>query len=215
MSKLPLRDEGRAGATKQTLGVVLRDVLKLFHPAIPYLTEELWSELVAVDLLAGSSWPTPPAIDAPPDMDTFQELITGIRRFRAEHGLGPRAELEMGLLDPRGIVEDWWVEQLASLAAATPASIEAAPDGGHTRIVAGNVQGFIRLEGIIDADAEHARISKAVAALSADLERAERKLANDGFRAKAPAEIIAKEEGKVSEFRARLDKLQAQLAELE
>jgi valyl-tRNA synthetase len=215
MSKLPLRDEGRAGATKQTLGVVLRDVLKLFHPAIPYLTEELWSELVADDLLAGSSWPTPPAIDAPPDMDTFQELITGIRRFRAEHGLGPRAELEMGLLDPGGIVEDWWVEQLDSLAAATPASIEAAPDGGHTRIVAGNVQGFIRLEGIIDADAEHARISKAVASLSADLERAERKLANDGFRAKAPAEIIAKEEGKVSELRARLDKLQAQLAELE
>jgi valyl-tRNA synthetase len=215
MSKLPLRDEGRAGATKQTLGVVLRDVLKLFHPAIPYLTEELWSELVGDDLLAGSSWPTPPAIDAPPDMDTFQELITGIRRFRAEHGLGPRAELEMGLLDPGGIVEDWWVEQLDSLAAATPASIEAAPDGGHTRIVAGNVQGFIRLEGIIDADAEHARISKAVASLSADLERAERKLANDGFRAKAPAEIIAKEEGKVSELRARLDKLQAQLAELE
>jgi valyl-tRNA synthetase len=81
--------------------------------------------------------------------------------------------------------------------------------------VAGNIQGFIRLEGIIDADAEHARISKAVGAISADLERAERKLANDGFRAKAPAEIIAKEEGKVAEFQARLEKLQAQLAELE
>jgi valyl-tRNA synthetase len=123
--------------------------------------------------------------------------------------------LEVGLLDPDGIVQDWWVEQLDSLAAIAPTSIDAAPDRGHTRIVAGSVQGFIRLEGIIDADAEHARISKAVAALSADLERAERKLSNEGFRAKAPAEIIAKEEGKVSELRARLDKLHAQLAELD
>ncbi len=215
MSKLPLRDAGRAAPTRQTLGVVLRDVLKLFHPAIPFLTEELWSELVGGEYIAGSSWPEPPSIESPPNIETFQELVTGIRRFRAEHGLGPRSELAVKLLDPGGVVEDWWPEQLESLVAVAAEPTEVAPATGHTRVVAGDLQAFIPLEGVIDIDAERGRLLKAVAVTSNDLEQAEKKLANPGFRDRAPVEIVAKEEGKAAEFRARLDKLQAQLSELE
>ncbi|MDF1595165.1 MAG: valine--tRNA ligase [Acidimicrobiia bacterium] len=214
MSKAPLRDEERAATTRQTLGTVLRDVLKLFHPAIPFLTEELWSELVADGLLAGSKWPEPPEIEAPANLETFQELITGIRRFRAEHGLAPRAGLALKLLDPEGVVEDWWIEQIEALAGATHEPITQKPTAGHTRVVAGSVQAFIPLEGNVDLDAERNRLAKAIEATSADLAKAETKLSNPAFRDRAPTEVVTKEEEKASEFRGRLDKLRTQLAEL-
>ena len=115
MAKTPLKDERRAGVTKQTLGVVLRDLLKLFHPIIPVLTEELWSELGDGSLLITSDWPTPPPGAAPAAMDELQELIVGVRRFRSEHQLGPRRELTL-LVDVGGVdTPDWWREQLAVL----------------------------------------------------------------------------------------------------
>ncbi|NNL71148.1 MAG: valine--tRNA ligase, partial [Acidimicrobiia bacterium] len=82
LSKAALDDEA-AAETRQTLGVVLRDLLKAFHPAIPYLTEELWKEVVGDGLLAGSTWPEPPPVAGPASMGVFQELVSGIRRFRA------------------------------------------------------------------------------------------------------------------------------------
>ncbi len=214
MSKVQLRDDDSAPATRQTLGVVLRDLLKLFHPAIPFLTEELWSELVADGLLAGSKWPNPPEMAAPPHIDTFQELVTGIRRFRADHGLSPREPLTVKLHDPERVVEEWWSEQLDALCAATPELAVELPTVGHTRVVAGRVQAFIPLAGVIDVDAERQRLAKAIEATSVDLDKANKKLSNASFRDRAPAEIVEKEEAKASEFRERLGKLQAQLIEL-
>ncbi len=213
-AKTPLRDPDLAGPTRQTLGVVLRDLLKLFHPAIPFVTEELWSELVADGLLAGAAWPEVPSYQLPEGVDTLQELITGIRRFRAEHNLGTKTELHLLLVDPDGLAKAWWTEQLRNLAGVQVAL--GAPDSasGHTRIVAGSVQGFVPLADAIDVDAERARLERAVLEARADLEKAEAKLANEQFRSRAPAEIVAKEEAKAAEARRALEKLEAQLAEL-
>ncbi len=216
MAKTTLRDEHRADVTRRTLGVVLRDVLKFFHPAIPFLTEELWAELVGGEtLLAGAGWPDPPAVEAPANMDTFQDLVTGIRRFRAEHGLSPRREISIKLLDPDGVVEDWWAEQVESLAAATPEVVFAPPESGHTRVVAGAVQAFIPLAGIVDVDAERARLTKAIESESAELAKSSAKLSNANFRDRAPADVVAREEAKAAEMRERLDKLRVQLSEFE
>ena len=214
MSKTSLLDAERAAATRQTLGVVMRDLLKLFHPAIPFLTEELWSELVAEDLLAGATWPRPPAMEAPANLETFQDLVTGIRRFRAEHGLSPRIDLTVKLLDPDGAVENWWSEQIEALAGAVPELISELPTDGHTRIVAGNVQAFVALEGVVDIPAERQRLSKAAEATSFELGKVDQKLSNPSFREKAPVEIVQKEQAKADELRALLDKLQTQLSEL-
>ncbi|HEY5578569.1 MAG TPA: valine--tRNA ligase, partial [Acidimicrobiia bacterium] len=95
LTKAQLHDQAQAEGTKATLGVVIRDLLRLFHPAIPFLTEELWAELVGEGLLAGAAWPVPPAYSSPPSMEPFQELVTGVRRLRSEHRLAPRHPLNV------------------------------------------------------------------------------------------------------------------------
>ncbi len=213
MAKAPLR-RGRKGPGN-TFGVVLRDVLKLFHPAIPFVTEELWSELVGEGHLAATNWPQPPLRDAPADFEALRALIVGIRRFRAEHGLTPRHELRVGLFDPEEMAADWWSDQFEALAAVAPVRLAAPPtEAPHTRIVADEVQAFISLEGVVDVDLERRRLEKAIADLEAAVQKAMRKLDNPEFVAKAPASVVAKERDKADALRARLEKLQEQLAEL-
>jgi valyl-tRNA synthetase len=213
LAKTPLRDE-RADTTRATLGVVLRDLLKLFHPAIPYLTEELWSELGDGEPLITNSWPKPPKLDGPPSMDTLQELIVGLRRFRSEHQIGSRVPIEITLHDPDGVVAAWWPEQLAALASVTIAEALGDPGSSTSRVVAGPVQAFIPLDGLVDVEAERRRLAKAIEEAAADLDRSAKKLTNQAFRDRAPADIVAAEERKAGKAQARLDKLEAQLAEL-
>ena len=203
-----------ADSTRQTLGVLLRDILKYFHPAIPFVTEELFSHLVSDALLITSTWPQVPSYVAPSGMATLQELIVGIRRFRAEHGLSPRHQLAVTIHDPDDLWADWWDPQLRSLAAVEP-SVGAKPaDSGYSQVVAGSVQAFIALEGLIDKEAERARLEKRRHESAADLSLARQKLANPKFKDRAPAEVVAKEERKASEATALIKKLDAQLAEL-
>jgi len=213
MAKAPLRAGNDSIA--RTVGVVLRDVLKLFHPAIPYVTEELWSELVGRGFVATAEWPTPPSTVEPAGFEPLRTLIVGIRRFRAEHGLSPRVALTVGLLDPEDLVEDWWGDQFTSLAAVSPTSIDTAPAGApHTRIVAGPLQAFIALEGVVDVGAERERLGRAIADIEVTLVRSDKKLGNAEFVSKAPAGVVAKERDKAEDARARLEKLRAQLVEL-
>jgi valyl-tRNA synthetase len=213
LAKSPLKDD-RAPVTRQTLGVVLRDLLKLFHPAIPYLTEELWGELGDGEPLITNSWPEPPAVEGPATMETLQELIVGLRRFRAEHQIGSRVPIEVELNDPDGVVEGWWPEHLAALASVNVTDASGASVASKSRVVAGSVQAVIPLDGLVDVEAERARLAKAVEDAAADLERSSRKLANKEFRDRAPATVVAAEERKAGEAQARLDKLETQLAEL-
>ena len=215
MAKAPLRNPAAASATRATLGTVLRDLLKLFHPAIPFLTEELWSVLVGGGLLAGSRWPDPPETEAAVGVEALQELVTGIRRFKAEHGLAPRVPLTVTVLDPEGLVEPWWTEQLEALAATRPHFAEVPPSGvGLSRIVAGSLEGYVELEGLIDAGAERARLDKTLQAAWSDLAQARGKLANRLFLEKAPAEVVAGQKARAAELSALVEKLATRLTEL-
>jgi valyl-tRNA synthetase len=212
LSKAALR-AGSEGA-RATLGVVMRDLLKLFHPVIPYVTEELWSHLVGDGLLAAASWPTPPPRSEPEYFEAFRELVVGVRRFRAEHGLSPRAPLSVTLVDPDGISADWWFRQFEALAWVRP-EVGVQPDAGaFTRIVAGSVQAFIPLEGVVDVTAERFRLDKEIADARSVLDRSEAKLAKPDFIGKAPADVVSKEREKVAEFQAVLQKLSAQRIDL-
>jgi valyl-tRNA synthetase len=97
----------------------------------------------------------------------------------------------------------------------TPERTTEPPDRtGRTRLVAGGVQAFISLEGIVDVDAERARLAKAVAETEGLLAASRAKLANDEFVAKAPEAVVAKERVKADELAGRLAKLRAQVEEL-
>jgi valyl-tRNA synthetase len=214
MVKTLVRDEVRAATTRQTLAVVLRDLLKLFHPAIPYLTEELWSQIGDGSLLITASWPSPPASEGPPSMAVFQDLVAGLRRFRSEHQISPKVRMDVVLHDPRGMAEPWWDGQLAALAGVDADFGDTAPAATSSRVVAGPIQAFIALSGLVDLGAERSRIEKAIAAAEESLQRATKKLDNAEFRERAPAAVVAKEEAKAEESRAMLEKLRTQLGEL-
>ncbi len=210
MSKGALADESTAAATRLTLGVVIRDVIKLFHPAIPYLTEELWMNVVGDGFVAGANWPDVPEYEGPEEMEDLQELITGVRRFRAEQGISPRTGLTLRVHGGDGLPA-WASRLLTDLASVGVEAIETPPSDGHTRIVAGRFQGFIPLDGLIDTDAERDRLSKRIAAARQDLDRVEKKLGNPSFIDKAPDEIVEKERGKQRELSDLIAKIQAQL----
>ncbi len=118
------------------------------------------------------------------------------------------------MLDPEGAIEPWAEALLADLAGVRIDRTAEPLEDGHTRVVAGSLQGFIPLEGVIDLDAERARLDKAIAEAESDLEKVERKLGNESFLERAPAEIVDKERGKQAEFSELLTKLRAQRSAL-
>jgi valyl-tRNA synthetase len=110
----------------------------------------------------------------------------------------------MPALDP------WAANVVTNLAAVDLTAVDIAPESGHTRIVTRGMQGFIALDGVIDLDAERARIDKAISAAEADLAKVEAKLGNRSFVDKAPDDVVDKERSKKAEFEGLLDKLRTQ-----
>jgi valyl-tRNA synthetase len=211
MAKVGLRDDEVADTTRRTMGVVLRDILKLLHPAMPYLTEELWSHLVGDGLIAVAAWPTPPGRAVPDDVAPLTELVSAVRSFRAQHGLSPKGEIDVLVA---GDVPAWWGPHLASLASVSVTAIDDDPGPGHTRLLVSDLDAFLALADLIDVDAERERLGKALDEARDDRERATRKLANPSFVERAPDDVVAKERSKRDEADQRIAGLEAQLAEL-
>jgi len=216
MAKTVSSDDGERAATmRQTLGVVLRDVLKLFHPVIPFITEELWSNLAGgPELMITSSWPAVPAVEAPHHVRSLQEIVTGVRSFRTQHQIPRSTGIPVTVATDQPVPQ-WWLDQLSSLGDCTPSAGDRPdPVTGYSRLSGGGVEAFIPLEGIIDVEAERPRIAKVIAGLESSIARSRGKLDNPNFRDKAPAEVIEQEEDRLAEVEAELVKQQRQLAEL-
>ncbi len=198
----------------RTLGVVMRDLLKFFHPAIPFVTEELYSHLVGDGLLIVSSWPDVPRYAAPDGMETLQDLITALRASRSYHGWSAREELNAVVHDPDGAWRDWWAPQLASLA-GVDARVGGPPESsGYLQVAAGPLEAYVEVRGVIDIEAEQERLGRRLQKARAELQQSEAKLSNPSFRSRAPGEVVAREEQKAVASRALVDRLVAQLEAL-
>jgi valyl-tRNA synthetase len=210
-------DTDRQKAMKSTLGAVTRDVLKLFHPVIPFITEELWSHLGdGSGLMIAAPWPEIPRASAPDEMESLQAVVTGIRQFRSQHQIGRKVEMPVTVVSTSGTsFPDWWYAQVASLTGASPAE-GARPDSatGHTRVSSGGVEAFIALEGLVDVDAERPRIEKAIVELESGIAQSRGKLDNQNFRERAPVDVVAQVEVRLVEMEAELDKQRQHLEEL-
>ncbi|MDA2979784.1 MAG: valine--tRNA ligase [Actinomycetota bacterium] len=215
MAKSLANDEDRADSMRQTLGVVLRDVLKLFHPAIPFVTEELWSNLGDGSLLITAPWPDVSTRPCPPEIAPLQELVSAIRRFRSQHHIPHKSDVHVTVVSESPL-PDWWMRQVASLSNSIPAAGERPTSvAGHTRLSAGaGVEGFIELEGLVDVDAERPRIEKAIAEVETNLAKSVAKLANPSFADRAPEEVVSAERARVEQMNVELDKQRTLLAEL-
>ena len=222
LAKLKLSDD-RASSSGAVLIYVLDRILRLLHPVMPFITEELWSWLwPEAGSIMNAAWPVAAGLEdarAAGQIARFIELVTSLRRFRAEHGI-PSAKKVRVEIAAGGFTSEVDEMRDALLALAKLASVELVdrlPAGaGRAGIITDSgIEALMDLEGVMDLTAEKKRIAKRLQDLDGDIERAERKLANAEFVSKAPDAVVSKERAKLSDALDNRAKLDAQLAALD
>jgi valyl-tRNA synthetase len=218
-----LRDDA---AARSTLTHVLDASLRLLHPLMPFVTEEIWQALVGADgqrTIMRAAWPQaePDRRDelAEAELGAVQEAVTALRRFRADHGLALSKPITVvAVAEParRDVLTAGLdgVRRLANVAEWSFADDAAGIDGVLGKIPITGAELLVPLAGLIDLDEERSRLRRELGRATDERERAERKLANQGFVAKAPQPVVQAERDKVAEWSATAATLQAQLDEL-
>ena len=218
-------DAGPRAAAQYVLWHVLKNTLALLHPFMPYITEEIWQHLPhnGISIMV-SAWPEPQDewIDpcAEQNMGIIMETIKAVRNLRAEVNVGPgkKSEVILKIADPAmKEVFEQHIRYLRTLAAAEPVNllspVDPTPDNAMTAVVSG-VEIYLPLKGLIDVGKETARLNKELEVLAKELSRISGKLSNQGFVAKAPAEVIAKEQAKQREYEEKRVAIKERLAYL-
>jgi valyl-tRNA synthetase len=218
-------DGAAKSETRATAAWALDEILKLLHPFMPFVTEELWRVTAEQGpkrrhMLALDAWPAHDGLDDPAaeaEIGWVVDLISAIRSVRAEMNIAPATMLPLVLAgaheETRERAGRWseFVQRLARVADISFA--DGAPQGAVQLIVRGEVAA-LPLKGVIDLDAERARLMKEMAKCDADIARVDGKLGNADFVARAPEEVVEGEREKREEAQARKAKLAEALARL-
>ncbi|MEW5790481.1 MAG: valine--tRNA ligase [Pseudomonadota bacterium] len=214
---------------QRTLVRVLEASLRLLHPIMPFITEEIWQKVAGPagkqgDTIMLAPYPMPDATridqDAVAETEWLMACVRAVRTIRGEMDIAPGRPLDLllqggGELDCARVERHRpWLERLARLQSITWLVPDAAPPPAALELV-GELKLMVPLAGLIDVGAEQARIDKEVNRVQADLARVEGKLANPSFVDRAPAEIVAKERAKAEELRQALEELTAQRQRLQ
>ena len=214
----------RATVARTVLLEVLDTTLRLLHPIMPFVTEELWQKFPHTGAyLSTSSWPTADEarLDARAerDMAMLQDLVVKIRNVRAEAAIDPSRRIEV-LVHAESARNAKLVEEQAELVAAlVRAERVAVVDGFAPELVSarGVVRGLevaIPLAGLLDFDAERTRLAKELKKIEAELTARNRKLANESFLERAPADVVEKERAIQQEFLEKKRRIEATLSTL-
>ncbi len=211
--------EERAASTRIVLGNVLDSLLRLLHPAIPFVTESLWQVLTGGDSIVIAAWPTVSGVPADAVSDRriadTQRLITEIRRFRSDQGLADKQKVSAKLI---GLdVADLAAQQasVANLARLTePGEDFSAIASLEVRLSTGTVTVELDTSGSIDLDAERRRLEKDLGAAEKELAQTTAKLGNEAFLAKAPENVVDKIKGRRDVAAAEVDRIKTRLTEL-
>ncbi|TRO18464.1 valine--tRNA ligase [Ectopseudomonas mendocina] len=211
----------RQRGTRRTLVRVLEVILRLAHPFMPFITEEIWQRIKAQagvqgDTLMLQPWPVAneSRIDAAAegDIEWVKQLMLGVRQIRGEMKISMAKRIDI-------IVANASAEDLRRLADFEPllsklaklesvrvlAAGEEAPMSATTLV--GEMEVLVPMAGLIDKDAELARLDKEIGRLEGEVQRVGGKLSNQGFVAKAPAEVLDKERAKLAEAEQALAKM--------
>ena len=218
-------DPARLRGTRHTLVRALEAVLRLIHPLMPFLSEEIWQRVAPLGGKSGSSimlqpYPAPqPAFvddDAVEHMTWIKNLVLAIRRVRGELDLAPGRKIPVILVSPSDTERDRLAAGAAyvrSLARVETIEIleagEPAPKAATALL--GALEILVPLEGIIDKDAEIERLERQLDKLAKNLGRSRAKLGNPSFRDRAPADVVEKERRRTEEFESSIAKLETQL----
>jgi valyl-tRNA synthetase len=220
---------GPDGAAKtETRGAAawtLDEILKLLHPFMPFISEELWSVTAEHGpkrhhMLALDAWPEHDGLDddgAEAEIGWVIDLITAIRSVRVEMNIPAAAMLPLVLANASpqtAIRARHWSEFIQRLARIADISFADTPPQGAVQLVVRGDVAALPLKGVIDLDAERARLAKEMAKCDADIARVDAKLNNPNFVARAPEEVVEEEKEKREEALARKAKIAEALQRL-
>jgi len=214
-------DEAVKANTQQTLFHVLDTCIRLLHPFMPYVTEELWSYLPAREGLAiVAKWPISDAayIDdkSHTDMDVLRDLIRGIRNLRLEYGVEPSKKVSASIAPGSHRDNISAHSFLFTRLCNTPQIdlVNRAPEESAS-VTVSDVVLYLPLAGLIDYSAEIERLNKEQMALSARIAKSEGTLGNEGFIARARPDVVQRERDSLSEMQATFGKNAERLSELQ
>ena len=222
-ARLYNKEDNRARQTAQSvLCYVLENTLKLLHPFMPFITEEIWQHIPHEgDSIIVASWPVEQTTltdkKAELNMEIVMETIKAIRNMRAEVNVAPGRKSEAILqLASAELVQlfELNASYVKTLAAVEPLNVSLTtpekPENAMAAVVSG-VEIYMPLKGLIDVDKETARLNKELLTLDKELARVSGKLSNEGFVAKAPPDVIEKEKAKQQEFEEKVKAINERL----
>ena len=202
---------GNSEATKRVLGHVLDQLLKLMHPVMPFITEELWTSFTGGESLVISKWPVADAahVDKTSEklVSELQTIITEVRRFRNDQGIKTTQKVPGRFIAPADIAT-------YAPAMAFVLKMESVDFAASASFEIGSVKVELDLTGTIDIGAERARLTKDLATAQKDLQTAQVKLSNEGFMAKAPENVVVEIKERLVTTSADIERITAQLAAL-
>jgi valyl-tRNA synthetase len=216
-------DERAAQRTREVLGYVLDRLLKLLHPVIPFVTDELWTALTGGDSVMVAPWPGQrPAAGAQPgpayqdavaeaEIESLMRLVTEVRRFRSDQGLRPGQPVPAALGGIGRTVLAAHEPSIRSLLRLTPPGGDFTPTA---TVLAEQVTVELDTAAGIDVAAERRRLDKDLQAARKEAEQTERKLANDSFLAKAPPEVVARTRDRLAAATADIERISGRLETL-
>ncbi|SDZ04762.1 valyl-tRNA synthetase [Evansella caseinilytica] len=226
MAKLPLN--GNDAAAKQTtrsvLAYVLDQTMRLLHPFMPFLTEEVWQHLPHKgESITVASWPekNEELIDeqAEKDMQLLQEIIRSVRNTRAELNVPLSREITLHInADTDAILSQLrrgqsYLERFCRPGEWKMGTGLTAPEKSMSSVLSG-VELYLPLAGLLDLDAEISRLEGELKRLDGEVTRVQKKLSNEGFVAKAPEKVIAAEREKEKDYLEQREKVKARIREL-
>lgn len=211
-------DPARKAMAQKVLWTALSEILVLLHPVMPFVTQEIWSNLPATpgDDISRMPYPTsrPQCADADTEaaMSLLQESIVAVRNIRGELNIAPSKDLSV-MVRPASeahaatlAANEELIRRLARVTSLEVGAEVKPPKASASQVVQGG-ELFVPLAGAVDFDAELARLDKELAKATKDVEVVSRKLANKDFVAKAPKDVVEKEKEKLATAQERQEKL--------
>ena len=229
--QIQIGSDAEKRATRRTLLRVLETILRLCHPIMPFITEEIWQTIYPMTcapmtednqpgkhgvsiMLQAYPKAQPEKIDEAAEvwMATLKQAIDAVRHLRSEMSISPASKVPLIAAGDTMQLADYapYIKALAKLESVT--IMQRLPDDDAPVMLAGDFKLMLKVE--IDVAAEKERLGKEITRLQGEITKANGKLGNESFVARAPTAVVEQEKARVAEFAANLEKLQAQLTKL-
>jgi len=221
LAKVPLAsgDEAAADRTRKVLGFVLDQMLRLLHPVMPFVTDELWCALTGEDSVMVAAWPRFEFTDAAAEAEigSLMRLVTEVRQFRSGQGLRPGQRVPARLVGIEATPLAPHEESIRALLRLTVPEHTGPKEDGFAASAALLTEGVtveLDLAGMVDVAAERKRLERDLAAARKEAQSMTAKLGNEAFTAKAPAAVIEKSRARLAAAEADITRLESRLAAL-